>query len=423
MKKLMCTFCLSLLATAALRAAPTIGGVTVDAASPSVRVAYTLQGDEAAVITAAVRVDGEPLAPERFLHVAGDVGHVVAPGARSFVWKSHKDWPNQKLRNVTVALTAWPTNAAPDYLVVDLTATNCPPRETVTYYASAADLPFGVTNDLYKTSKLVMRKVPAAGVRWMMGSPEDETGRSAANEVQHYVTLTSDYYLGIYPVTVGQYRRVRGSVNAKADVFVAPQPADPDLHPVSSVAYSYRKEDVQHWLRNYLCWPTNTAHAGRVFYTDGFLGKLQTQTGLEFDLPTSAQWEFACRAGDDRPIYGGYAAGEVAWYAGNTNRTVAVGLKKPNAWGFYDLLGNVWEWCVDIYVNGTATDAEQTDPIGPTWQEAGFAAHNETKFTRRGSAFTGAKNDIRCAMVNGRTPDGSDSMLGFRVCCPAGATW
>ena len=412
---------LALAASAAI-GAPSVDSVTVDASRPKLVVDYMLGGGEAAVVTAEVRVNGEAIAPERFVSVAGDVGHVVEPGPRRFTWNARKDWPEQKLTGVTVALTAWATNAAPDYLVVDLTATNRSARETVTYYVSEADIPYGVTSDLYKTERLVMRKIPAAGVRWAMGSPEGETGRVRDDEIQHFVTLTSDYYMGVYPVTVGQYRLVRGAVNANAEALKDPVPADADCHPVSAVAYGYRDEPVQHWLRNSSCWPTNQAHSGRALYADGFLGKLQKLSGIEFDLPTSAQWEFACRAGSTTAVYGNLTADEVAWYSGNTNRTVAVGLKRQNAWGLYDMLGNVYEWCIDIYVNKKASDAEVVDPAGPTMEEAGYP-QNGIYFARKGSAYTGSANDIRCAGVWGRQYSGSDQMLGFRVCCPAGATW
>ena len=414
----------SFLSLAAVTAvgAPSIDSITVDASRPKLVVDYMLGGGEAAVVTAEVRINGEAIAPERFVSVAGDVGHVVEPGPRRFTWNARKDWPEQKLTGVTVALTAWATNAAPDYLVVDLTATNRSARETVTYYVSEADIPYGVTSDLYKTERLVMRKIPAAGVRWAMGSPEGETGRVRDDEIQHFVTLTSDYYMGVYPVTVGQYRLVRGAVNANAEALKNPVPADADCHPVSAVAYGYRDEPVQHWLRNSSCWPTNQAHSGRALYADGFLGKLQKLSGIEFDLPTSAQWEFACRAGSTTAIYGNLTADEVAWYSGNTNRTVAVGLKRQNAWGLYDMLGNVYEWCIDIYVNKKASDAEVVDPAGSTMEEAGYP-QNGIYFARKGSAYTGSANDIRCAGVWGRQYSGSDQMLGFRVCCPAGATW
>ena len=412
---------LSLAAVTAV-GAPSIDSITVDASRPKLVVDYMLGGGEAAVVTAEVRVNGEAIAPERFVSVSGDVGHVVEPGPRRFTWNARKDWPEQKLTGVTVALTAWATNAAPDYLVVDLTATNRSARETVTYYVSEADIPYGVTSDLYKTERLVMRKIPAAGVRWAMGSPEGETGRVRDDEIQHFVTLTSDYYMGVYPVTVGQYRLVRGAVNANAEALKNPVPADADCHPVSAVAYGYKDAPVQHWLRNSSCWPTNQAHSGRALYADGFLGKLQKLSGIEFDLPTSAQWEFTCRAGSTTAIYGNLTADEVAWYSGNTNRTVAVGLKRQNAWGLYDMLGNVYEWCIDIYVNKKASDAEVVDPAGPTMEEAGYP-QNGIYFARKGSAYTGSANDIRCAGVWGRQYDGSDQMLGFRVCCPAGATW
>lgn len=370
------------LAAVAAVGAPSIDSITVDASRPKLVVDYMLGGGEAAVVTAEVRVNGEAIAPERFVSVAGDVGHVVEPGPRRFTWNARKDWPEQKLTGVTVALTAWATNATPDYLVVDLTATNRSVRETVTYYVSEADIPYGVTSDLYKTERLVMRKIPAAGVRWAMGSPEGETGRVRDDEILHFVTLTSDYYMGVYPVTVGQYRLVRGAVNANAEALKNPVPADADCHPVSAVAYGYKDAPVQHWLRNSACWPTNQAHSGRALYADGFLGKLQKLSGIEFDLPTSAQWEFAARAGapykfpsHTKGTLWYFYEGNFIWRGNKDYRpseaerncdlsmgAYVPGSCDPNAWGLYDVMGNVWEHVLD---RAGSPAAAGEDPRGP----------------------------------------------------------
>jgi formylglycine-generating enzyme required for sulfatase activity len=92
------------------------------------------------------------------------------------------------------------------------------------------------------------------------------------------------------------------------------------------------------------------------------MGKLRARTGLDFDLPTEAQWEYACRAGTTTTYsYGNSADGNYMWYDSNSNsKTHVVGTKQPNLWGLYDMHGNVSEWCLDWY----GTLSYGTDPKG-----------------------------------------------------------
>lgn len=109
---------------------------------------------------------------------------------------------------------------------------------------------------------------------------------------------------------------------------------------------------------------------GNVSWNDchEFLRKLNANSpqGWRFALPTAAQWEYACRAGTDRFHGSNENVDQVAWHVGNSSgEPAAVGTKKPNAWGFYDMIGNVSEWCGDWY--GTNSDtAVIEDPTGPS---------------------------------------------------------
>ena len=385
-----------------------------------VYVDYELEGAPG-VVTAEIYEQGVALGLARSAHVTGDIGRVVQPGVRRIVWTAAADYPNRVFTNAMAVVKAWATNAPPDYLVVDLAATG---TEALRWYDGAANVPGGAENEIYKTSKLLMRKIPAAGITWVMGSPilpTPEAGRTANAETPHYVTFTEDYYMGVYPVTAGQYKTVIGSLPANADVSAAPVPEDYALHPVSGVSYGWQDVDAPHYLRT-SGWPESTAHSD-VLQT-GFLGKMQSLSGgMEFDLPTSAQWEYACRAGSETAVYGGYSATDVAWCSAETNRTVAVGLKQPNAYGLYDMLGNVWEWCLDIYPNSISatpvTDAPQVDPVGIAYAESGYTAANQVKRVRRGSNYSAPASDMRAALYTGRLITGRDAMLGFRVFCPA----
>ena len=151
----------------------------------------------------------------------------------------------------------------------------------------------------------------------------------------HKVTITKPFYLGKYEVTQEQWESVMGN---NPSHFKGPK------NPVEQVGW----DDCQQ-----------------------FLVKLNAKTGGQggkFVLPTEAQWEYACRAGSTGSFCFGddeKQLGEYAWYAANSGRkTHSVGEKKPNAWGLYDMHGNVWEWCEDWY--GVYGAEAVDDPSGPT---------------------------------------------------------
>ncbi|MGA2034590.1 MAG: formylglycine-generating enzyme family protein, partial [Thermoguttaceae bacterium] len=153
-----------------------------------------------------------------------------------------------------------------------------------------------------------------------------------------------------------------------------------------------------------------------------FLEKLNAKAGRphpagegEFRLPTEAQWEYACRAGNTtRYCFGDddSALGEYAWYSANSGgKTHPVGEKKPNAWGLYDLHGNVWEWCRDWYDSGYYAKSPTDDPTG--------AATGSDRVLRGGSWYFVARC---CSSANRdrRGPGYRDSSLGLRVSRVAG---
>jgi formylglycine-generating enzyme required for sulfatase activity len=167
------------------------------------------------------------------------------------------------------------------------------------------------------------RLIPAGS--FLMGSPEDEMGRRR-HEEQHTVEITQPFLLKTTPVTQAQWLAVMGNNPAHFQ--------GDDRRPVEQVSW---------------------ADAAR------FCETLSAQTGSPYRLPTEAEWEYVCRAGTTTARYGDTDA--VAWYRDNTNEaTQPVGQKQPNAWGLYDMLGNVWEWCQDWY--GDYPSEPQRDPQG-----------------------------------------------------------
>jgi uncharacterized protein (TIGR02996 family) len=198
------------------------------------------------------------------------------------------------------------------------------------------------------TNSLGMRFALIPPGRFMMGSPEEEEERYADEGPRHEVVLTRAFHLGVFPVTQEQYQIVMGD--------------NPS---------SYRRKRG-----------TKTLPVECISFNDalGFcaaLGDLpgEKKAGRRYTLPTEAQWEFACRAGTSTPFYFGRSvnaglANLIGAY-GNApvvralNHPTPVGKYPANAFGLYDMHGNVWEWCLDRYSNTAYRGGPRTDPTGP----------------------------------------------------------
>ena len=177
-----------------------------------------------------------------------------------------------------------------------------------------------MTLDCGNGVKLELMPIPAG--TFMMGSPETEANRES-HEVRHQVAISKPFYLGVYAVTQAQYRMVMGVNLSK---FKG------DNLPVESVSWNEAVE---------------------------FCQKLSANTDRKVRLPTEAEWEYACRAGTTTPFNtGDTISTDQANYDGNhtygngskgvfREKTTPVGSFPPNAWGLYDMHGNVWEWCSD----------------------------------------------------------------------------
>ena len=209
-----------------------------------------------------------------------------------------------------------------------------------------------------------------------MGSPEEEWGRDKAEGVQREVTLTKGFWIGRTEVTQAQYEAVAG-MNPSRFTEVGPDA------PGERVS-----------------WLDATAWCKKLTERERAAGRLPD--GYVYALPPEAQWEYACRAGTEgAPMY----LEEVAWYEENSGGiTHRVAQKKPNAWGLYDMLGNVLEWCRDWY--GDYARTAETDPTGP--------AHGYFRMARGGSWRVGAAV-CRPAARAGGSSGRRDYTIGFRV--------
>ena len=423
MKRIISVQICSIAALTLFAAAPSIreGSVSIRQAARThkVTVEYALDNGPA-IVTLDIQTNGVSIGAQNFAFLAGDVNKVVTNGTHTIVWTPYETWPDHVISEQTVSavVTAWPTNSPPPYMVIDLTLPN-----TIYYYSCAEAVPFGVTNDMYKTDYMVLRRIPAAGVTYRMGALSTEY--AYAREAAHKVSLTNDYYLGIYTVTHRQWYKMLGSY------WVSGMSELPDcMRPVTHVGIPYQIRGDSSGTD----WPSN----GHAVNSARFLGKLKAHAGVDCDLPTEAQWEYACRAGRGSAYNDGSeptakGAGNVAtldklgWFNGNSTnvatnaaQTHPVGLKKPNAWGLYDMHGNVWEWCLDWYLYTLADNAVES--VGAANAASATTANYKVL---RGGCYSSTADQTRSAyrfyMSWG---DGSSSgIVGFRVLVPGALRW
>jgi len=234
----------------------------------------------------------------------------------------------------------------------------------------------------------------AAGT-FTMGSPSSDPDYYS-DETQHLVQISKNFYMGTYLVTQAQWVQIMGANPSYFQTTGEGSPTNNLQRPVEQVSYT----DI------------TTA-------STGFLALLNQHaivspaipTGYVFRLPTEAEWEYASRAGTTTRFYwGNQSDGDTtinsyAWYSGNDDTTTEpVGELLPNAWGLYDMAGNVFEWCQDWY--GTYDSGPDTDPAGPT---------SGSYRVIRGGSWSSDSGYCRSAFRNYYTPGFRFGLIGFRV--------
>ncbi len=374
-----------------------------------VLVTYSLTGTEDASfdIGCTVTKDGEPVSvPFGAIDWFGRFG--VTPGTTSsFKWMPSKtSLTNCVSSNVKVTLTPTPVS----YIVIDVSGG----PDAASYPVSILDkIPDGGWSDEYKTTKIVLRHVPAG--TFMMGSPDDEIGRDAARETLHQVTLTYDFYIGVFEITCKQFSLVTG--RAISGYQNNSETNYDDRRPADKISYNQIRGTTQGAQ-----FPTSSAVDG-----DSFLGLLRAKTasatlrqGYCFDLPTDAEWEYACRGGTTTSLNNGKnvslgvdeagiddALAEVSRYKlpSDYRTTDLVGSHRPNSLGLYDMHGNIEEICLDWSTADLGT-ASVTNPVGPR------TAYNRLR--RGGSRYQYA---YRHRSANRQTVGASDVgyTWGFRL--------
>ena len=362
-------------------AEPAITGVTAQQRYPwngKVDITYTVSGDIANTakqqalitslkVTATDRETGTAYTATA-LSLSGNTG--LGDGTHTLVWDMDAEGLTLKSTNVVFSVSCETTPAT--YCVIDLSAGTNAISYPVTYLTSPPSGGFNV--DAYKTTKLVLKRIEAGSF---------QMGDSKVN-----VTLTKPFFIGLFEVTQKQYQLVTGR-------NPVPSSFSGDKRPVGNVSYNAIRGST-----NGAKWPSSNA-----VDSSSFLGKLRARTGLDIDLPTEAQWEYACRAGTTTTYsYGNSPNGDYMWCSSNSSHeTHDVGTKQPNPWGLYDMHGNVWEWCLDWYVSSLAGG---TDPKG--------SSSGKDRVSRGGGSQNTASS---CTSSNryGYTPSDGYISYGFRL--------
>ena len=366
--------------------APTVSDVVARQRYPwngMVDIDYTITGDASgcvAEITVEDLQGGKTYTPTKFLSVLP-----TTEGRHRVTWSTEAEGVTIISTNVavTVALISPGSSESEDDLCYVVDLSGGPTAESYPVSTMRAS-PTTVWSDEYKTTKLVLRRVEAGDV------PTHDGCR-----------ITQPLYIGVFEVTAAQWDLVMSS---------SANPEATDKRAKNYVSYNMIRGDSLG-----AGWPSSSA-----VDATSFLGKLRNKTGLALDLPTEAQWEYACRAGTTSQYNnGGNSEADlrtIGRYSGNQNDgrggysgVTTVGSYAPNAWGLYDMHGNVVEWCLDWHASSGALSGP--DPKG--------AVSGSFRVFRGGGYNYGAGNCTSSYRYY-YAPSFDTRHLGFRLACSAG---
>ena len=449
MKKLIAT-CLLAGAAQSLFAVPVVSDVEMKQVLPdrTVTIRYKL-ADAPAVITLDIETNATDgtwasVGGENIQFVSGAVNRKVTDddkdenGFCTIKWRADDSWPNRIIGNkgARAVVTAWPLDNTPDYMVVDISASAKP--GTARYYTSTNFLPGTVANPLYKTTSILMRKILAKDVVWTMGSVGENGRNKNGREDAHEAQLTNNYYIGVYEVTQSQWALIQ---KERPNPSWFQYEGGKAMRPVERVCINEIRyaANSSNAADDYEEWPKPP-------YKGSFLDLLREKTGIDFDLPSAAEWEYACRAGNGEGLWGNGSAmlsrqicdnlSKFERYVGSvpenssldttgndklsksdtvtdtTRGTAIVGSYSPNSWGLYDMHCNVLEWVLDWSTDDTTLLASLRGAVNTT-----SSSH---RITKGGSWNTAWCQNARSAAIS---PQGSTYQymcIGFRLACRAG---
>ena len=289
-------------------------------------------------------------------------------GRKCLVWTPAQAGYPAELNNVAVTLTVAEEVREVGYLVVDLASG----KRSYKPLSFASE----VNCDTYKTTHMAFRYIPStrsAAWRNAMGKDTFRIGSDGTRtdlgitdgdrkrEGTANITLTKSFFFGVFPLTRKQYALLGGSVSSQ------------DAVPVRNVSYDFLRgtdgTNTVNGTAGCYCFPKSTAVDG-----NAPVGRLRSRTGLAFDFPTEAEWEYAARAGnegeylfDESGLTTAQITDKLNAYGANKEDST-VGTKLPNAWGIYDLIGCCHQWTTTCCDDNKTKHADATDPLGMTTQ-------------------------------------------------------
>lgn len=309
----------------------------------------------------------------------------LTSGRHVMKWRAQEDGVKVCVSNAvfTVKVISKPAT----HCVIDLSGGPTVSNYPVAFLTEPPSGGFDV--DEFKTTKLVLRRIEAG--TFIMGYKQ-------ANEA-YRVTISKPFFMGMFEVTQKQWSLVMGT-----DPCERTSNGKGNDYPVHYVSY-----DMIRGRAAGSKWPDSSA-----VDATSFLGKLREKTGFAFDLPTEAQWEYACRAGTSTTYYWGDSMNdEYAWYDGNSGDIMhPVGMKCPNTWGLYDMSGNVKEWTLDKaeeYGDDLSFLPYGMDPKGASWGSYRI---------ERGGWSNASASACTSSYRFGENPSRTECTTGFRLAKP-----
>lgn len=428
--------------TGMVGAVPTVRDVSIEPNDDgSVRVGYTLT--EKAIVCFDVTTNGISVGGRNLWRVLGDANRVVGRGhdfatpyVGAFTWFAAGTELMHSGRLDAAALTvevkAYALDNPPDYMAVNLqlvtsgaaTAVAGDPGFGVRFYPDEASLPGGLLeNPAYRETVILLRRIHANGVTWRRGAPNDGTWPERnTDELNAYVQLTNDFYIGVFRLTRHQWRFIRSDYSD------------------SAVRSDYPTAGAFRRVGGGNCRVTNlrgdAADSSAVLAepsSASWLGAIRARTKLAFDVPTSLEWEYACRAGTKGPLYNSDVwshdrLDEIAWTKTNAGGIEhETGLKMPNAWGLHDMIGGAHELCRDLYVDGrqfyTLLDGKGGTADEPAINPICLVGADASMTNRIRVGGARGEDPKKCRVTMRMSLPADQWWAAVRLACPVDAWW